>query len=75
MRLNQKANSKTKFRIQTIVKSIRISFSSGIQNSGPSLVKNVFFLAIRCNEDHASQISSKSKVLKNFGQFLSKFNS
>jgi hypothetical protein len=37
--------------------------------------KNLFFLAIRCNKDHASQISSKSKVLKKFGEFLSKFNS
>jgi hypothetical protein len=53
------------------MKSIRIPFSSGIQNSDPSLVKNLFFHTIRCNKDHDSQISSKSKVLKIFGEFLS----
>jgi hypothetical protein len=35
-------NSKIKFRIQTIVKSTRISFSSGIQNSDLPLIKNYF---------------------------------
>jgi hypothetical protein len=34
---------KTKFRIQTIAKSIRIPFSSGIQNSNPPLM-DYFFL-------------------------------
>jgi hypothetical protein len=40
-----------------------------------SLGKNLFLIERRCHKDHASQISSKSKVLKNFGEFLSKFNS
>jgi hypothetical protein len=37
--------------------------------------KKLFFLIIRCNKDHASQISSKSKVLEIVSEFLSKFNS
>jgi hypothetical protein len=65
------AFQKTKYRIQTIAKSIRISFSSGIQNSDPSLVKNLFFLAIRCNKDLARQISSSSKTPRNFSKLYS----
>jgi hypothetical protein len=36
-------NLKIKFQIQIIVKSIRISFSSGIQNSNLPLMKIDFF--------------------------------
>jgi hypothetical protein len=36
---------------------------------------NLFFLTLRCNQELASQISSKSKVLEIFSEFLSKFNS
>jgi hypothetical protein len=40
-----------------------------------SFDENLFFLALRCNQELASQISSKSKVLEIFSEFLSKFNS
>jgi hypothetical protein len=40
-----------------------------------SFDENLFFLTLRCNQELASQISSKSKVLEIFSEFLSKFNS
>jgi hypothetical protein len=40
----KRQNLKVKFRIQTVMKSIRISFSSGIQNSDPPLMEIDFSL-------------------------------
>jgi hypothetical protein len=40
-----------------------------------SFDENLFFLTLRCNQELASQISSKSKFLEIFSEFLSKFNS
>jgi hypothetical protein len=60
------------FRIQTIVKSIRIPFLSGIQIFDP-FDRNGFFLAIRCIKELAGEISSKSKVPRFSSEFSSEF--
>jgi hypothetical protein len=74
-RLNQKANFKNKVS-DSNYREINPNFFFKWNSKFWSFFgKNLFFLAIRCNKDHASQISSKSRVLKNFGEFLSKFNS
>jgi hypothetical protein len=73
-RLNQKANFKNKVS-DSNYREINLNFFFEWNSKFWSFFgKNLFFLAIRCNEDHASQISSKYKFLKNFGEFLSKFN-
>jgi hypothetical protein len=73
MSLNQKAEFKIKFRIQTIMKSNEFPFLSGIQLSDPILMEIDFFLAIRCNQELAGQILSKSKVPRFSSEFFSEF--
>jgi hypothetical protein len=58
-----------KFRIQTIVKSIQISFCVGIQIFGSLLQKIYVFLAIRCNKELTSQTVPNSKVPRIFSDF------
>jgi hypothetical protein len=73
-RLNQKVNFKNKVS-DSNYREISPNFIFEWNSKFWSFFgKNLFFLAIRCNKNHTSQISSKSKVLKNFGEFLSKFN-
>jgi hypothetical protein len=57
--------------ILTIAKSIQFSFLSGIQISDPLLMEIDFFLAIRCNQEFAGQISCKSKLPRFFSEFSS----
>jgi hypothetical protein len=52
--------------MQTIMKSIHLPFSVGIQISDPLLLEIDFFLAIRCSKELAGQISLKSKVPRFF---------
>jgi hypothetical protein len=71
----QKWNLNIKSGFQIIMKSTKIPLSQEIQIYDPLLMGIHFFLVIRCNQELASQISSKSKVLEIFSEFLSKFNS
>jgi hypothetical protein len=57
-----------KFRIQTIAKAIQIPFSIEIQISDPLLLE-IFFPAIRCNQELASQILLKSKIPRISSEF------
>jgi hypothetical protein len=51
------------------VKPIWISFLSGIQIFDPILMEFNFFLAIRCNQELAGQISSKSNIPRFSSEF------
>jgi hypothetical protein len=57
------------------VKSIQFPFSIGIQIFDPLFAENLFFLAMRCSQELAGNISLKSKVPRISSEFLLKFNS
>jgi hypothetical protein len=73
--LNPKVEFKNEVYISNYSKINPKSIFKGNSNFWCSFAGNLFFLAMRCNQELASQISLKSKVPRISSEFLFDFNS